>query len=137
SLGRSPAVYAALRRALEDAIPDAGRIPSAQELKNTLYLAAVVKVLPRYISTEDRTLITGRAASLAPGQSLAERVVPGGTVRQGIYLPAGTIIAAQAWFAERCDTTFADSNIFQPDRWLEEIDGMQTLYADANMTATY
>jgi hypothetical protein len=37
-------VYATLRKALEKAIPDATVIPSAQELKDIPYLAAVIRV---------------------------------------------------------------------------------------------
>jgi cytochrome P450 len=58
-------------------------------------------------------------------------------VHEGYFLPGGTVIAAQAWSAHRRRTTFAHPNVFQPERWLEEIDGKQVVREDADMLATY
>ncbi|KAJ7650647.1 cytochrome P450 [Roridomyces roridus] len=122
-IARTPRVYTILRAALEEAIPDPDTIPGAQELKDIPYLAAVIKEGLRV---------------WAPGQSMLERVVPaGGAVHQGIFLPAGTIIAGQAWSSHRRETTFPDPLVFRPERWLKEIDGKQAVYEDADMLATY
>ncbi|KAJ7096192.1 cytochrome P450 [Mycena epipterygia] len=122
-ISRNPVVYANLRKVLEEVIPDPGMIPSAQVLKDTPYLAAVIKEGLRL---------------WAPGQSMLERVVPaGGAVHEGYYLPAGTVIAGQAWSSHRRDTTFPDPHVFRPERWLTEIDGKQAIYEDSDMLSTY
>ncbi|KAJ7650630.1 cytochrome P450 [Roridomyces roridus] len=122
-LARTPAVYATLRAALEAAIPDPDIIPGVQELRDIPYLAAVIKEGLRL---------------WAPGQSVLERVVPaGGASHQGIYLPAGTVIAGQAYSSHRREDIFPDPLVFRPERWLKEIDGKQTLYEDPEMLAAY
>ncbi|KAJ6577342.1 cytochrome P450 [Mycena capillaripes] len=122
-IARTPDVYAKLRKVLEEIMPDAGMIPGAQELKDTPYLAAVIREGLRL---------------WAPGQSMLERVVPpGGAVHEGYFLPGGTVIAGQAWSSHRRDTTFPDPYVFRPERWLKEIDGKQTIYEDADMLGTY
>ncbi|KAJ7213160.1 cytochrome P450 [Mycena pura] len=122
-ISRSPTVYATLRKALEETIPDSAVIPGAQELKDIPYLAAVIKEGLRV---------------WAPGQSLLERVVPAvGAVHEGYFLPGGTVIAAQSWSAHRRQATFPDPDVFRPERWLKETNGKQEVAEDADMAATY
>jgi hypothetical protein len=58
-------------------------------------------------------------------------------VHEGYFLPGGTVIAAQAWSAHRRGSTFAQPDVFQPEHWLEEVDGKQVVREDADMLATY
>ena len=56
----------------------------------------------------------------AVGLSLERVVPPGGAVISGTYLPAGTVVGANAWVLHRNPTAYApDPHAFRPERWLD------------------
>ena len=105
-LHRNPSTVAALRAEIDASCPDTTRPITFKEAQTLPYLQAVIR----------------EALRMHPATGLClERDVPdGGLELNEHFLPAGTIVGANAWVLHYSTSTFGDdANIFRPERWLE------------------
>ncbi|KAG6830124.1 hypothetical protein H0H87_009094 [Tephrocybe sp. NHM501043] len=121
-LSRRADIMKKLQAELDEALPDAAVIPDISALQELPYLNAFIKEGLRLYSAAPSTL---------------ERVVPASTSKNGVSdglfdlmgygVPAGTIVATQAWSMHRDVSVFASPETFLPDRWLETTNSPETL----------
>ncbi|KAG8958033.1 hypothetical protein FRC03_009533 [Tulasnella sp. 419] len=86
-------------------------LPDISVLNKLPYLNAFVKELLRIYGA---------------GPSLLERVVPQDFSIQGHAIPAGSIVATQAWSVHRDASIYPKPEEFIPERWFEQTDEMWT-----------
>ncbi|KIK50957.1 hypothetical protein GYMLUDRAFT_234401 [Collybiopsis luxurians FD-317 M1] len=110
-LSRRPDIAAKLQAELDEAMPNAHVIPDISVLSSLPYLNAFIKEGLRVYSAAPSPL---------------ERVVPQSTSKMGegfdlmgFELPAGTVVATQAWSMHRNPSIFPSPDTFSPERWLE------------------
>jgi hypothetical protein len=119
---KNPKVYRRLQRELDAA--NLAQPISYEDASSVAYLDAVVK----------------EASRMHPGVGLLlERVVPEGglTLPDGTVIPPGTTVGMNPWVVHQNKTIFGqDSESFNPDRWLRNIDDGETEEAfQARLTA--
>lgn len=94
-------VYAELKKATDDPLA----IPTLAQLDALPYFRGFIQETLRIYGA---------------GPPHLERVVPeGGLDVLGFHLPAGTVVAGQAWSMHRRPDVFPDPYAFKPERWAE------------------
>ncbi|KAG6915908.1 hypothetical protein DXG01_009278 [Tephrocybe rancida] len=121
-LSRRADIMKKLQAELDEAMPDPTGIPDISVLQELPYLSAFIKEGLRLYGAAPSTL---------------ERVVPSSTSKNGVSdglfdlmgygVPAGTIVATQAWSMHRDTSIFASPDTFLPERWLETTNSPETL----------
>ncbi|KAG6868113.1 hypothetical protein C0993_007491 [Termitomyces sp. T159_Od127] len=121
-LSRRADIMKKLQAEVDEAMPDAAVIPDISVLQELPYLSAFIKEGLRVYSAVP---------------SILERVVPASTSKNGISdglfdlmgyeVPAGTVVATQAWSMHRDASLFASPGTFLPERWLETTNSPETL----------
>lgn len=110
-VARQKSIQEKLFKELAEKIPDPSQVPALADVETWPYLNAIIKEGLRLY---------------AAAPSHLERVVPaGGTVIQGKYIPAGTVVGVQAYSIHRKPEIFPDPEAFIPERWLQETDEMR------------
>ncbi|KAJ7626867.1 benzoate para-hydroxylase [Roridomyces roridus] len=105
-------VYRKLLGELMSAV-DGEAVPSAAQVKDCIYLQAVVNEGLRVYSTVSTGL---------------PRVVPeGGVEFLGVHIPAGTEISVPAFTIQHDKAIWGDPEVFRPERWLQSAEQAQYL----------
>ncbi|TDL28182.1 cytochrome P450 [Rickenella mellea] len=123
ALARYPQIYKRLRKELEVAIPDADILPDYTSLRRLPYLSAVIKEgLRRW----------------PPASLYLPRIAPpGGAVHCGCFIPESTSIGCSPYAMHRNENIFPDPDKYEPERWLEESNGIYTLKSSSEMMSSY
>ena len=113
---RDPSVLHKMLAELDSSLSDVPRsdVPPHSKLEHLQYFNCVIK--------------EGLRIDTAVPGSTPRYVPPGGAVINGVNLPGGAIVSAQAYSCHRDPKVFPEPERFKPERWLDETPEMRRLY---------
>ncbi|KAG6888517.1 hypothetical protein C0995_007760 [Termitomyces sp. Mi166 len=121
-LSRRADIMKKLQAEVDEAMPDAAIIPDISVLQELPYLSAFIKEGLRVYSAAPSAL-----ERVVPASTSKSEVADGLFDLMGYGVPAGTIVATQAWSMHRDASVFASPGTFLPERWLETTNSRETL----------
>ena len=113
---RDSTVLGKMLAELDSSLSDVPRsqVPPHSKLEHLQYFNCVIK--------------EGLRIDTAVPGSTPRYVPPGGSVINGVNLPGGAIVSAQAYSCHRDPDVFPEPEEFKPERWLDESPEMRRLY---------